>query len=80
MKATGVVRKIDDLGRITLPKEMRDILSIEDKTPIEIFSCNDGIFLKKYEGGCIFCGEANNVRIFEEKRICANCFSKLKEH
>lgn len=55
MKATGIVRKVDELGRIVLPIELRRTLDIEIKDPIEIFVDDEYILLKKYEPACIFC-------------------------
>jgi transcriptional pleiotropic regulator of transition state genes len=73
MKATGIVRNVDSLGRIVIPKELREVLGIALNDPIEIFEENEHIMLKKYEPGCIFCGEMNDVIYFKEKRICRNC-------
>ena len=66
MKALGIVRKVDILGRIVIPKELRDSLDIEDKDPLEIFVEGDRIILKKYNPSCIFCGSFNihNRHIF----------------
>ena len=77
MKATGIVRKVDELGRIVLPIELRRTLDIEIKDPIEIFVDDEYILLKKYEPACIFCGNAKNVRRIKEKNVCEDC---LKEH
>ena len=78
MKSTGVVRKVDELGRIVLPVELRKSLDIQIKDPIEIFVDNENIILKKYCPACIFCGEADNVIYFCGKRVCKNCLEKLK--
>ncbi len=78
MKALGAIRKIDGLGRITLPKSVRDKFDLPDRTAIEIYTNDEGIVLRKYIGGCIFCDEAKNVRIFEGKKICASCYAKLQ--
>ena len=61
MKATGIVRKVDELGRIVLPIELRRTLNIRHEDPIEIFVDGDYIMLKKYEPACIFCGNAKDV-------------------
>ena len=66
MKATGIVRKVDDLGRIVLPIELRRTLHI------------DIIILKKYEPACIFCGSAVDVINHNGKNICRNCIEDLK--
>ena len=78
MKATGIVRKVDDLGRIVIPIELRRTLDIEIKDAIEIFVDGEYIMLKKYEPTCVFCGNAANVKRIEEKNICADCIAKIK--
>ena len=79
MKATGIVRKVDELGRIVLPIELRRTLDIEIKDPLEIFVNDDGIILKKYTPACIFCGSAKDVKRIKEKNICADCIEELKK-
>ncbi|MBO7310998.1 MAG: AbrB/MazE/SpoVT family DNA-binding domain-containing protein [Clostridia bacterium] len=79
MKSTGVVRKVDDLGRIVLPKEIRDVLDINPKDAIEIFTDNDKIVLQKYAPACVFCNNMNDVVYFNGKRVCASCIKQLKE-
>ena len=78
MKSTGVVRKMDELGRIVLPVELRRTLDIEEGDALEIFTEADIIVLKKYQPGCVFCGDVDNVKTFKEKRICIGCMSELK--
>lgn len=78
MKSTGIVRKVDELGRVVLPIELRRTLDIDIKDPIEIYVEDSKIILKKFEPTCIFCGESENVVSFEEKNICKNCLEKLK--
>ena len=78
MKSTGVVRKVDELGRIVLPIEIRKIMDINIKDPVEIFTDEDKIILKKYQPACVFCGNADNVVYFNNKRICADCLEKIK--
>ena len=79
MKATGIVRKVDDLGRIVLPIELRRNLGIDIKDPLEIYVDGDYIMLKKYEPTCVFCGSATDVINFEGKNICRNCIADLKK-
>ena len=79
MKNTGIVRKVDELGRIVLPKELRETLKIEHKDPIEIFVEGDNIILKKYEPACLFCGNASDVVTYMDKKVCRNCLDKLTE-
>jgi transcriptional pleiotropic regulator of transition state genes len=81
MKSTGIVRKVDELGRIVIPKELRKVLEIDIKDPIEIFTQEDKIILKKYHANlsCIFCGNADNVEFFKQKIVCHECIESLKE-
>lgn len=78
MKATGVVRKVDELGRIVLPKELRDLFDINIKDPLEIYVDDERIILKKYEPACVFCGNALDTFRFKEKLICSSCVSEAK--
>lgn len=78
MKSTGVVRRIDELGRIVLPIEIRRSLDISVKDPVEIFIDNERIVLQKYVPACIFCGDADNIVFFNGKRICQNCLEEIK--
>ena len=79
MKATGIVRKVDELGRIVLPIELRRTLGIEIKDPIEIYVDGDYIVLKKYEPACIFCGNARDVINFKGRNICSSCLKDIKK-
>lgn len=77
MKSTGIVRRVDDLGRIVLPRELRKILDIEPRDSLEIFMDGDTIILRKYEPQCIFCGQASGVRTFKSKNVCENCMKEI---
>ena len=79
MKSTGVVRKVDELGRIVLPIEIRKVLDIKQKDAIEIFTDEDKIILQKYQPACVFCNSADDIVYFNGKRVCAACVGKLKE-
>lgn len=80
MKATGMVRKVDELGRVVLPKELRNTMKIEEKTPLEIFVDDNTIVLKKYEPGCTFCGNSEeDMFIFGGKHFCKSCANKIRE-
>ena len=78
MKSTGMVRKIDELGRIVLPAEIRQSMDIQVKDALEIFTENERIILQKYQPSCIFCSNADNVVFFNGKRICRTCLEQLK--
>ena len=79
MKATGIVRKVDELGRIVLPIELRRTLGIEIKDPIEIYVDGDYIVLKKYEPSCVFCGNAKNVVRVHDKNVCEDSLAEMKK-
>ena len=79
MKATGIVRKVDELGRIVLPIELRRTLDIAERDPLEIYVDGTSIVLKKYQPACVFCGSAKDVVEFKEKNICPDCRKKLIE-
>ena len=79
MKATGIVRDIDDLGRIVIPSEIRKTLDLNRKDPMEIYLDGDMILLKKHMPCCIFCGEADDVILFKGKLICKNCVKEMNK-
>jgi transcriptional pleiotropic regulator of transition state genes len=78
MKSTGVVRKVDELGRIVIPMELRRTLDISKKDSLEIFVDADRIVLKKYEPACIFCGSAEDMVNFKGKNICNKCLREIE--
>ena len=78
MKSTGIVRKVDELGRVVIPIELRRTLQINEKDALEIYVDGEKIVLKKYEPACIFCGNADGVRNYKEKNICINCLQEMK--
>ena len=79
MKSTGIVRKVDSLGRIVLPIELRRVMGIDIKDPIEIFVDEGKIILKKYQPACMFCDNANDIVTFKDKKICKTCLGELNE-
>ncbi|MCR1899532.1 AbrB/MazE/SpoVT family DNA-binding domain-containing protein [Irregularibacter muris] len=78
MKSTGIVRKVDELGRIVIPVELRRTLDIHIKDSLEIFVDDQYIMLKKYEPACVFCGQAKDIMTFKNKNICPDCLEELK--
>ncbi len=78
MKSTGIVRKVDELGRVVIPIELRRNLGIDIKDSLEIFVDGDLVILKKYAPSCIFCGEVEGVETFKGKNICPACRSEIK--
>jgi transcriptional pleiotropic regulator of transition state genes len=79
MKATGIVRKVDELGRIVLPVELRRTLNINIGDPLEIYIDGASILLKKYEPSCIFCAEVKDVQNYKGKNICTCCMKELSK-
>ena len=78
MKATGIVRKVDELGRIVLPIELRRTLDIAEKDAIEINVEGSSIVLKKFRPNCVFCDSSKDVVDFKGKNICQKCIRALK--
>jgi len=79
LKSTGIVRKVDELGRVVIPIELRRTLGIEVKDALEIYVDSDRIILKKYEPACLFCGNADNVKHFGNRIVCQECVEKLAQ-
>ena len=80
MKASGIIRNVDPLGRVVIPKEMRKILGINEGDPLEIAKVNNDIILRKYSKGCIFCGSEKNVKDFNNVPVCSGCRKSLGEN
>ena len=78
MKSTGIVRKVDELGRILLPIEMRRTLDIAEKDALEIYVEGSSVILKKYKPSCIFCDATKSITVFKGKNVCPKCLKELK--
>lgn len=78
MKATGIVRPVDGLGRIVLPIEIRRNLDIEERDQLEIYLEGDRIILQKYEPACVFCGSSAGLSEFRGKNVCRECIRRLE--
>ena len=79
MKSTGIVRKIDELGRVVVPIELRNKLNIQEKDPIEIYTDGNSIVLKKFEPNCIFCNNTKHLTKYKDKLICEKCAKKISK-
>jgi transcriptional pleiotropic regulator of transition state genes len=79
LKSTGIVRKVDELGRVVIPIELRRTLGIEEKDSLEIYVDGEHIILKKYEPACIFCSNAKDMIVHKGKNICPSCMADLKK-
>lgn len=80
MKATGIIRKVDELGRIVLPIEIRRTLDIAERDEVEIFMENDQIILQKFEPSCIFCASSSDLISYRGKNICRECIHTMGEY
>jgi transcriptional pleiotropic regulator of transition state genes len=78
MKAIGIVRKVDELGRIVLPMELRRTFNINKEDPLEIFVDDDMIVLKKYEPACIFCNSSDGIKQIHGRNVCEHCVAEMK--
>jgi len=79
MKSLGIVRKLDDLGRIVIPIELRRTLDLEEKDPLEIYSDGGKIILRKYQPGCSNCGFPKVVVGLGSVKLCEKCMDKLNK-
>ena len=77
MKSTGIIRRVDELGRVVIPMEIRNQFNIVEKDPIEIYVEGSCIVLKKYEPNCIFCGNTKNLVEYKDKLVFDKCTSLL---
>ncbi|MBP3270891.1 MAG: AbrB/MazE/SpoVT family DNA-binding domain-containing protein [Ruminococcus sp.] len=77
MKSTGIIRNVDDLGRIVLPIEIRRTFDLDTKDQVEIYTDNDMIILKKFQRSCIFCKSSEDIKIYKDKAVCAKCLEEL---
>ena len=79
MKSTGIIRKVDELGRVVIPIEIRNKFDIAEKDPIEIYVDGSSIILKKHEPNCIFCGNTKNLTTYKDKLICSKCSQHIAD-
>lgn len=77
MKATGMVKQIDEMGRIVIPREIKRSMGIQDRDHLEIFVEDNKIILKKYQPGCIFCGNTEQIVTFKGKLVCLDCKKEM---
>jgi transcriptional pleiotropic regulator of transition state genes len=79
MKSIGIVRQLDELGRVVLPKELRKRFNLAYKDTVEIFINGEEIILKKYDPACVFCGSQEEVNEVHGKPLCAACLKEIKK-
>ena len=78
-KNTGIIRRVDELGRVVIPIEIRNKFDIVEKDPLEVYVDGNSIILKKYEPNCLFCGKSKELAVFSDKLICDKCISKISK-
>jgi transcriptional pleiotropic regulator of transition state genes len=78
MKSTGIVRKVDELGRVVLPIELRRTLDIAERDALEIYVDDTMIVLKKYQPSCVFCDNVSDIVTYKGKNICPDCLKEIK--
>ena len=77
MKQIGYVSKIDTLGRVVIPKPVRQMFNLEKEDAIEILPKDNGLLIRKYQPTCLFCGEIDNVITHEGITVCENCVKRM---
>ena len=80
MKSTGIIRKVDELGRIVLPVELRRTLDIAERDELEIYLENDRVILQKFEYSCIFCGSSRGLITYRRENVCQGGIQKMSEY
>lgn len=80
MKSTGIIRKVDELGRIVLPIELRRVLDIAERDELEIYMENDRIILQKFEPSCIFCQSSQGLVAYKGKNVCQTCVRSMSRY
>ena len=80
MKSTGIIRKVDELGRVVIPIEIRNKLDIAEKDPIEIYVDGSSVILKKFVPNCLFCGSSKKLVEYNGKLVCEACIKELNKH
>ena len=77
MRSLGIVRKMDQLGRLVIPKETRKMFNLNEGEPVEIFTDGDKIIIKKYKPGCQCCRNMENIKEYKGIKICKKCLNEL---
>ena len=80
MKSTGIIRKVDELGRVVIPIEIRNKLDIAEKDPIEIYVDGSSVILKKFVPNCLFCGNSKKLVEYNGKMVCESCIKDLSKN
>lgn len=76
-RSLGAVRKVDGLGRLIVPKSLRERYEMDCGAPVEFLAHEDGLLIRAYHPGCVFCGNTTEVKEHEGKRVCRSCASAI---
>lgn len=79
MKTLGMVRKVDALGRIVIPHELREALGIDSGDELELCCQGEALVLRKFSSACVFCGGRESIYVFREKYVCGECLQSLRK-
>jgi AbrB family transcriptional regulator, transcriptional pleiotropic regulator of transition state genes len=79
MRDTGIVRRVDELGRIVIPMELRRTLGIRVKDPLSISMDGERIIIEKYHDACALCGSEEDVTMVKDRAVCARCVADIKK-
>lgn len=79
LKATGLTRQIDSLGRIVIPKDLREKYELTANDSLEMFTTEDGILIRKYNPGCTLCGGLEGIQTVRGKYLCKHCIETIKK-
>ena len=79
MKSTGMIRRVDELGRIVLPIEIRRIMGISERDALVISMNENEIVMRKHEPICLFCGNNRNLKEFRGKIVCSECIREMNK-
>jgi len=80
IKSTGIVRKVDLLGRVVIPKEIRSVYNFVEEQEVEFYVENNRIIIGKYHKNCIFCNSDQNLIVYEDKLICGQCVGYINKN
>lgn len=77
MSSNGIIRKLDRLGRVVIPKEIRKSLDIKEGEAVTIIDESNHVIIKKYYDGCIFCGSQEDLIEYKNMHVCKKCRESL---
>lgn len=76
-RSTGIIKRVDSIGRIAIPKTLRKLLDIDNEYKVAICLEKNVIRIKRYEGSCVFCGKTGKMKMFRQKYVCSECLNNI---